>query len=204
MKKYKIFVPLMVIFLFLSAAMVEVVYENMVYMPLVFKDGYYYDTPTPTATLTPTATKTPKPPTPTPTATPTYIVAEGGNSCVYIWDAVRTVDGGTRVISQAPSVCSYLTIHSWQDHPLGNLLIVKAERIKTDTYGCEEDDFGPLVKWPPIDGVCPPPEIPPDPFSEDPWGDIETLTLERSAAIVCGYCEECGVPFTLNCKEVRR
>ena len=85
-------------------------------------------------------------------------------------------------------------------NPLGNLLIVQAERIKTDTYGCMEGDFG---YWPPIDYPCPPPVIPPDPF-ETVWGDIQTLDVERSAAIVCGYCEECGDPYTLNCKEVRK
>ena len=179
-------------------------YSNR-FMPLIFKDGVYYDTPTPTPTLTPTATKTPKPPTPTPTATPTYILAEGGNSCAYIIAAGRSADGGTGMGALVPSVCSYLVPYQVQQD--GTLLIVKAERIKTDTYGCQEDDFGPLVKWPPIDYDCPPPSLDIDDLI-DPntgmilWGDLDLLVVPNSYQIVCGYCEECDDPHTVNCVEV--
>jgi len=173
--------------------------EQKLFMPIIFKDGVYYDTPTPTNTATPTVTKTPKPPTPTPTVTPTIIVAEGGNSCVYALGAGRNSDGSTSIGGLVPSICSYLVPYQVQMD--GQLLIVKAERIKYDTWGCQEGDFG---YWPPIDYPCPPP--PEDELFDEwgriLWGDIDFITIDNSYKIVCGYCEECGEPYTTNCVNV--
>jgi len=189
-KKTSIIVILFVLFLFLTAAIVETVYENLVYMPLVLKQG---------TTPTPTVTKTPKPPTPTPTVTPTIIVAEGGNSCVYALGAGRNSDGSTSIGGLVPSICSYLVPYQVQMD--GQLLIVKAERIKYDTWGCQEGDFG---YWPPIDFSCPPPPADElfDEYGRILWGDIDFITVDNSYKIVCGYCEECGEPYTTNCVNV--
>jgi len=167
--------------------------EHQLFMPMVFCENC----PPP-----PTATKTPKPPTPTPTVTPTAILAEGGNSCVYALGAGRNSDGSTSIAGLVPSVCSYLVPYQVQMD--GRLLIVKAERVKTDTWGCEQDDFGPLVQWPPIDYPCPPPPEDElfDEYGRILWGDLDIIRLENSYKIICGYCEECGEPFTTNCIEV--
>jgi len=192
----------LLIFVLLLATGVTAAQQETLYMPLVFKNGVLYDTPTPTVTATPTKTATPKPPTPTPTATPTLVQAEGGNSCVYVDFAWRNSDGSTTIAGLVPSVCSYMTQYDVQAG--GTLLIVKANRIKTDTYGCEESDFGPLVEWPPVDSDCPPP--PEDELRDEwgriLWGDFETLTHPNSYQVVCGYCEECGYPYTVNCVDV--
>jgi len=169
---------------------------HQLFMPMVFCENC---PPPPTITPTPTVTKTPKPPTPTPTNTPTYIPAEGGNSCVYVDYAWRNSDGSTTIAGLVPSICSYMVEYDVQGG--GTLLIVNAERIKTDTYGCMEGDFG---YWPPIDYPCPPP---PDDELRDEWGrilwgDFETLTHPDSFQKVCGYCAECGYPYTRNCVEV--
>lgn len=174
------------------------------FMPLVFYDSYH-GVPTPTPTATATLTSTPKPtktPEPPPTPTPTPILAEGGNSCVYILGAGKSADGGTGMGALVPSVCSYLVPYDVQQD--GQLLVVKAERIKTDTWGCYEWQFGPGVSWPPVDYPCPPPEgdlIDPN-TGQILWGDIDLLVVENSYKIVCGYCEECGPPYTVNCEEV--
>jgi len=81
----------------------------------------------------------------------------------------------------------------------GQLLIVRAERIKTDTWGCMEGDFG---YWPPIDYSCPPPEQIFDEWGAILWGDTEYLRLPNSYKYVCGYCAECDPPYTTNCEEV--
>ena len=101
-----------------------------------------------------------------------------------------------------PSVCSYLVPYQVQQD--GTLLIVKAERIKTDTYGCEEDDFGPGITWPPVDYDCPPPPEDElfDEYGRILWGDLDLITLPNTYKIVCGYCEECGEPYTVNCVDV--
>lgn len=174
--------------------------EYTSYMPLI------YDASTdPPPTPTPPPTKTPKPPPPTPTPTPTYQWAEGGNTCAYIWAARDNPWGeGMITYAQVPSVCSILEVDRWeQGH---TLLIVKAHRIKTDTYGCQQWDFGPLVEWPPTDDVCPPPELPPpsDEWGRILWGDIEDLYTIDNAKVICGYCEECEDPHTLNCVEITK
>jgi len=189
-KKTSIIVILFVLFLFLTAAIVETVYENLVYMPLVLKQG---------TTPTPTVTKTPKPPTPTPTNTPTYIPAEGGNSCVYVMGAGRNSDGSTSIGGIVPSICSKLVPYDVQMD--GQLLVVRAERIKTDTWGCQEGDFG---YWPPIDYPCPPPPEDElfDEYGRILWGDFEFVTYPNSYKYICGYCAECDPPYTTNCVEV--
>lgn len=172
---------------------------NKEYMPMIFKN---YPKPTPTPTLVPTKTSTPRPTEVPPTPTPTYVVAEGGNSCVYALGAGRNSDGSTSMALLLPSVCSYPVIHDVQLD--GQLVVVRAERIKTDTYGCMEGDFGPLVTWPPIDGDCPPP--PEDQLFDEwgriLWGDLDVFTLPNSYKIVCGYCAECEPPYTTNCVNV--
>lgn len=187
--------------LLLGVVIVSASSESVLYMPLVFKSGVYYDTPTPTVTPSPTVTRTPRPTPLPPTPTPTYQWAEGGNTCAYVWAARDNPWGeGMITYAQVPSVCSILEIVRWeQGH---TLLIVKAKRIKTDTYGCMRDDFGPLVEWPPTDDVCPPPELPPpsDEWGRILWGDIEEFYTIDNAKKVCGYCEEClPPPLTLNC-----
>jgi hypothetical protein len=165
--------------------------EYLAYMPLIQDDS-----------PDPTATKTPRPPTPTPTATPTYVWAEGGNTCAYVFSARDWHTGsGMKVSAQVPSVCSVLEIERREGD--GTLLVVKAHRIKTDTYGCRQSDFGPYMTWPPVDSVCPPPELPPptDEWGRPLWGDYESFDVPFNSKIVCGYCAECGAPFTLNCVE---
>jgi len=201
-KLLTLIIPPVVLLITASIVFANMTYES--YLPLVLDGGVYYDTPTPSATVTPTATRTPKPPTETPTPTPTVIVAEGGNSCAYILGAGKSADGGTGIGALVPSVCSYLVPYQVQQD--GTLLVVKAERIKTDTWGCEEGDFGPGVTWPPTDYDCPPPpkEELFDEFGRILWGDLDLITLPNTYKIVCGYCEECGPPYTVNCVEVVR
>ena len=164
------------------------------YLPLVQDDSQ-----DPTATPVP---PTPKPPTPVPTATPTTVWAEGGNTCAYVFAARDAYVGdGMKVSAQVPSVCSKLVVERVEAD--GTLLVVRAKRIKTDTWGCRESDFGPYVTWPPIDNECPPPSLPPptDEWGRPLWGDYESLDVLFNTKFVCGYCEECGEPFTLNCVE---
>ena len=162
------------------------------YLPLV-----YDASADPTVTPKP---PTPKPPTPTPTATPTTVWAEGGNTCAYVFSArdLRT-DDGMKVSAQVPSVCSKLVVDRVEAD--GTLLVVRAKRIKTDTWGCRESDFGPYVTWPPTDDDCPPPSLPPptDYYGRPLWGDYESLDVPFNTKVVCGYCYECGPPYTLNC-----
>jgi hypothetical protein len=207
-RKVSLFIWLLIVLVFSILCIVVVIStvqagnEHRAHMPLVFDDGVYYDTPVPTATPTATPTKTPRPPDPTPTATATVTIGEGG-SCVAVRGARRNViTGGILIDGLVPSVCSYMVIDHWQDHPAGNLLVVRAERIKIDTPGCEQGDFGPGVAWPPVDDPCPPVEPLVSEWGEILWGDIDLFNVERSAAIVCGYCEECGEPYTYNCVEV--
>jgi len=197
MKQLSIFIVIIGIFVLVGIGAAQV--EHQLFMPMVFCENC---PPPPTVTPTPTATNTPKPPTPTPTVTPTAILAEGGNSCVYALGAGRNSDGSTSMAGLVPSVCSYLVPYQVQMD--GQLLIVKAERVKTDTWGCEQDDFGPLVQWPPIDYPCPPPPEDElfDEYGRILWGDLDIIRLENSYKIICGYCEECGEPFTTNCIEV--
>ena len=167
-----------------------------VFLPLIYRDAPVTPSPTPKPTRTPT---------PPPTPTPTYVLAEGGNTCAHILGAGRSAEGGTGMGALVPSVCSYLVPHDVQQD--GQLLIVRAERIKTDTWGCQKSDFGPLVVWPPVDHDCPPPEDIEDLIDPDTgmilWGDLDLLVVENSYKIVCGYCEECGPPYTVNCEEVQ-
>jgi len=197
--KARVIIAIMVLLLFGLAFGIQKGYGSgalSLYMPIVFKDGVYYDTPTPTVTKTPKPT--PLPPTPT----PTYVVAEGGNSCVWVLGAGRNSDGSTSIASLVPSVCSYLVPYDVQMD--GQLLIVRAERIKTDTYGCMEGDFGPLVEWPPVDGDCPPPPEDElfDEYGRILWGDFYITTYENSYKYVCGYCAECDPPYTTSCETV--
>jgi len=174
--------------------------EYVTYMPLAMKSGYYPGVPTFTPTPDPTATKTPRPPTPTPTATPTYVWAEGGNTCVHMDGAVRDKStGGVIAGGLVPSLCSHMIVHDTQQD--GKLVILRAIRIKTDTWGCEEGDFG---YWPPIDFPCPSPDDPISEWGQILWGDYDVIKLDNSAQTVCGYCEECGEPYTRNCVEVRK
>ena len=166
--------------------------EYLAYMPLVQDDS-----------PDPTATKTPRPPTPTPTATPTYVWAEGGNTCVHMDGAIKDKStGGVIAGGLVPSVCSHMTVHDTQQD--GQLVILRAIRIKTDTWGCRENDFGPLVTWPPIDYPCPSPDNPISEWGQILWGDYDVIELVNSAQTVCGYCLECGPPYTRNCVEVRK
>ena len=171
--------------------------EHVAYMPLI-----YDASADPTATPEPTATKTPKPPTPVPTATPTTVWAEGGNSCVYVFSSRDTAaNDGMKISSQVPSLCSKLVVDRVEGD--GTLLVVRAVRIKTDTWGCRQEDFGPYAEWTPVDYPCPPPELPPptDEWGRPLWGDYEGLTVYFNTKYVCGYCEECDPPYTLNCIE---
>jgi hypothetical protein len=182
MKKLLTFtIPIIGILLIATVAWASV--SHNLFMPVVYDSR----TPVPTAT----ATRTPRPPTPTPTATPTYIPAEGGNTCAHIWAASKTSDG-IKAVAQVPSVCAVLVVQDWQLD--GQLVILRAERIKTDTWRCEQSDFGP-IEWPPVDYPCPPPDDL-DPFT---WGDIQSVELDKTAKYVCGYCEECEYPHTVNC-----
>jgi hypothetical protein len=58
-----------------------------------------------------------------------------------------------------------------------------------------------------VDYDCPPPEDIEDLIDPNTgmilWGDLDMLVLENSYKIVCGYCEECGPPYTVNCIEVQ-
>ena len=168
--------------------------EYRAYMPLI-----YDASADPTATPEPTHTKTP---TPEPTATPTLVWAEGGNTCAYVFAARDAYVGdGMKVSAQVPSVCSKLVIDRVEAD--GTLLVVRAKRIKTDTWGCRPSDFGPYVTWPPTDDDCPPPSLPPptDEWGRPLWGDYESLDVQFNTKFVCGYCAECDPPYTLNCVE---
>ena len=163
--------------------------DNSLYMPLVYHSPA--DTPTPE-------------PTPTPDGPPDYIWDETGESCAWIHSSrLSYVTDGVKVSAQVPSVCSKLVIHSDQ---VDGLVIVKSRRIKTNTYGCMQSDFGPLVEWPPVDDECPPSELPPptDEWGRPLWGDYESVDLNKTYKTVCGYCEECDPPHTLNCVETIR
>ena len=144
---------------------------------------------------------TPKPPTPTPTATPFPVWDESGNTCVHIDGAIKDKTGGVIVGGVVPSVCSLMVVHDWQQD--GSLVVLKSIRIKTNTWGCMESDFGPLVEWPPIDAACPPPDEPISEWGQILWGDYDVIKIADSAQVVCGYCEECGPPYTSNCVEVK-
>lgn len=193
--KKRMILPVIAIVTFLALiAASQLVETSKNYMPYVSYAGK-------TDTPTPTATNTPKPPEPTPTATPTYIPAEGGNSCVWVWSARRSPDNETKISGQVASLCTKLEIDHFEDAPEGKIVIVRGVRIKTDTWGCTQDDFAPGVEWPPIDYPCPPPELPPDPFPPDQWGWYKSLTIPVTVQWACGYCEECPRPYTLNCVE---
>ena len=162
--------------------------QHSVYLPVV-----YYDPPP--------SSSTPKLPTPAPTVTPLPVWDENGNTCVHIAGAIKDRTGGVIVGGLVPSVCSHMVIHDWQQD--GQLVVLKAVRIKTNTWGCLEGDFGPLVTWPPIDAECPSPDNPISEWGEILWGDYDVLKLVDSAQTVCGYCEECGPPYTRNCVDVK-
>ena len=185
---------LVILLVILLTAVILIAAGNVtygLYMPIIHDDS-----------PDPTATPTPKPPTPVPTATPTTVWAEGGNTCAYVFSARDAYVGdGMKVSAQVPSVCSKLEIDRVEAD--GTLLVVRAKRIKTDTWGCRESDFGPYVTWPPIDSECPPSELPPptDEWGRPLWGDYESLDVYFNTKFVCGYCAECGEPYTLNCVE---
>ena len=165
------------------------------YMPLVQDDSA-----DPTATPEPTHTNTPRPPTPTPTVTPFPVWDDSGNTCVHIDGAIKDkISGNIIVGGVVPSVCSYMVVHDEQQDD--SLVILKAIKIKTDTWGCEEGDFG---YWPPIDFPCPPPDEPISEWGQILWGDYDVIKIADSAQTVCGYCEECGPPYTSNCVEVSK
>lgn len=204
--KARAFWVVIVLLLFLVAIGLEFSFaysENNLHMPLVFKDGVYYDTPTPTATLEPTPTKTPKPPEPTPTATPTRTLREGANTCgVALGAGINPFDGGTDVGALVPGLCSF--VEFYQEQLGGTVLVVKANGIKIDTWGCMEGDFG---SWPPDESDCPPVEPFFDDYGRILWGDIEITHFENSYQKVCFFCDEedCGNPTnTYNCVEVHR
>lgn len=207
MRKNKIWLLVLAVALIASITVTAVNADGELkksFMPLIFKNGYYPTVEPPTPV--PTVTNTPKPTEVPPTPTPTPILAEGGNSCVYILGSGITRDGGTGIGAIVPSVCSFMVKQDVQQD--GQLLIVKALRIKTDTWGCQEGDFGPLVTWPPTDYDCPPPEDVDDIIDPNTgqilWGDFEFESFPNSYQVVCGYCEECPEPHTVNCVEVQR
>ena len=184
---------IMIIIVILLAAVVVIAAGNVtygLYMPLI-----YDASADPTATPKP---PTPRPPTPTPTATPTETIAEGGNTCVHVFAARPSIDGyGTKISSQVPSVCSKLEV-AWRE---SKMVVVKAYRLKTDTWGCQQSDFGDQVIWPPVDAPCPPADPIYDPWGFPLWGDYESMDLPYNVTTVCGYCFECGPPYTSNCVE---
>ena len=163
--------------------------QYTVYMPVVYNSGAV-----PTATPEPTHT-------PVPTATPTPMWDDSGNSCVHIDGAIKDKTAGIIVGGVVPSVCSYMVVHDWQLDK--SLVILRAVRIKTNTWGCMQSDFGPLVVWPPIDAACPPPDNPISEWGQILWGDYDVIKIADSAQTVCGYCAECGPPYTSNCVEVK-
>ena len=163
--------------------------EHVVYMPLV-----YDSSADPTATPEPTHTPTP---------TPAPVWDDSGNTCVHIDGAIKDKISGSIIVGGVvPSVCSLMVVHDWQLDK--SLVILKAIRIKTNTWGCMQSDFGPLVTWPPVDAACPPPDNPISEWGQILWGDYDVIKIADSAQTVCGYCAECGPPYTSNCVEVSK
>ena len=171
--------------------------QRLVYMPLIFDAGVYYDTPTPKP---PTPTNTPRPPTPTPTATPTYIRAEGGNTCVVALGSRYSKTGdGIKFSGQVPGLCSKLEVQRFEYVSGGRLVVVKAYRIKTDTYGCRPSDFAEGIPWPPVEDSCPPVLPLYDEIGRPLWGDYESFETELDAKIACGYDDTNPPTDTFNC-----
>ena len=179
-------------------------------MPLIFEGGHYPGaptyTPTSTSTSIPTSTptRTPKPPTaipPPPTATPTYVLREGANTCgVALGAGVNPEDGGTSLGSLVPGLCSF--VEFYEEQLGGTVLVVKANGIKIDTWGCMEGDFG---YWPPVESDCPPEEPFFSEWGQILWGDLEIAHFENSYQAVCFHCAECdNETHTYNCVEVSR
>jgi hypothetical protein len=194
---------LLILLLFIVALGLELARaysESAVYMPLIFKGGVYYDTPTPTVTLTPTPTRTPRPPTPTPTATPPYIRAEGGNTCVVaLGSRYSEIGDGIKFSGQVPGLCSKLEVQREEYIGSYRLLVIKAYRIKTDTYGCRQSDFKEGIPWPPVEDSCPPVLPLYDEIGRPLWGAYESFETEKSAKVACGYDDTNPPTYTFNC-----
>ena len=203
MKKTTVLIFIAIVLFVGLAAATKLVELNKIYMPIVFGNGHYPGVPTYTPTVTHTPlppTKTPRLPTPTPTATPTYIHAESGNTCVVALGSRWSEEGdGIKFSGQAPGLCSKFEVQRWEWVDGKRLVVVKAYRIKTDTYGCRQSDFPEGIPWPPVESSCPPVLPLYDEMGRPLWGDYESFETEIDAKIACGYDESNPPTYTFSC-----
>ena len=182
----------LVLFAFLTAAMVEVAYENTVYMPAV------YNPPEPTATITPTLRPTPtSPPSPTPSPTPSY--TGNGYNWVYIGIAQlsknrQTVD----VLGKMPGVCYNVEIDQYTED---GMVLLRSHELVLGTYPCSVPPYNPDGIWPPIQFPPPPDPLPAD-WDWFLYGEVYRLVIPESVKVVCGAGE--SVFGTTNCFKVIR
>ncbi len=181
-----------VLLLFLSASVIEFVYENTVYMPMV---SYSVpDTATPLPTNTSTATQKPPTKVPTPTSTKPPIstpIAEYPYNWLKPGSAI-TVGDETKIGGAKPSMChkvfsqkSGKTIYLWVEY-FGWTRSECETAMNRDYSHVPESHFPLPVCLPPTSPFFPPPNYPCvcEVFDQD------------------YYCEAFGVDYPANAQEV--